>query len=241
MRKTTALVLISVLLFTGCATMKQPPVLTQKPSNVKDWMASQSRARKRAMVGALIGAAIGATAASLSGLSHDQILGHAVAGGFVGAMVGFALGKRQDQILAPRNIAVRQIGYDPSQGYVARVEKVTFEPAQPKPGQSATLYIRYVVLGPDPYERIDVQLFRGIKYNDTYIFGAGPNEFVVPNGGGVVESTVSVTFPEKAPTGTYSIEALLEDPQGRFGQVVGTGQLYLVARAATGGRIAVAG
>lgn len=240
MRTTTASFLLSVLLFTGCATVTGPPVLTAKPNNVKDWIASQSRARKRAMVGALVGAALGAAGASLAGLSHDEIVGHAIAGGVVGAIVGFGLGKRQDQILAPRDIAIRQIGYDPSQGYVARVEKVTFDPPQPTPGQSATLYVRYVILGPDPHEQIEVQMFRGLKYGDDYVFGAGPNAFVVPNGGGVVESKVLVTFPERAPAGTYSVEALIEDTQGRFGQVVGTGKLYL-AQAATAGRIAVAG
>jgi hypothetical protein len=78
---------------------------------------------------------------------------------------------------------------------------------------------------------LTIRLFRGLKYGDDYIFGAGPNEFVVPKGGGIVDSTVELTLPKKATEGTYSIEALLEDSKGRFPQAVGTGALYIVARA----------
>lgn len=241
MRNATASLLICVLLLTGCVTTTPHAAPAAKPNNIKDWMAHQSRAKKKALVGALIGAAVGAATASLAGMDGEEVLKRALAGGVVGAIAGFAIGKRQDQILAQRDDAIRQAGYDASQGYIARVEAVTFDPPQPKPGQSATLYVRYLVLGPDPNEKITVKMFRGLKYGEDYVFGAGPNEFVVPNGGAVIESTVLVTFPKKAPEGTYSIEALIEDSKGRFGQAVGTGELYLVARAAGGGRIAVAG
>lgn len=241
MRHATALLLICVLFISGCATTTPSTTPAAKPANIKEWMAQQSRAKKKAIIGALVGAAIGAATASIAGMDSEQIVKRALAGGVAGALVGFAIGKRQDQIFAQRDDAIRQSGYDPSQGYVARIEQVTFDPPQPKPGHTATLYVRYMVLGPNPNESIPVTMFRGLKYGDDYVFGAGPNEFVVPNGGAIVESTVVLTFPKKAPEGTYSIEALLEDPQGRFGQAVGTGALYIVARATHRGRIAVAG
>ncbi|HEX7681810.1 MAG TPA: hypothetical protein VF713_27065, partial [Thermoanaerobaculia bacterium] len=116
-----------------------------------------------------------------------------------------------------------------AQGYVASIDEVAFNPAKPKPGQKATLYVRYMIIGPDPNEEISVKMFRGLKYGEDYIMGAGPNEFVVPRGGGIVESTMEVTLPEKAPQGTYSIEALIEDPKGRFPMVISTGAVYVVA------------
>lgn len=242
MRHVTASLLICALLFTtGCATTTPNASPAAKPGNIKDWMAQQSRAKKKALVGALVGAAIGAATASLAGMDNREVLERTIAGGIAGAIAGFAIGKRQDQIFAQRDDAIRQAGYDASQGYVARVEAVAFDPPQPKPGQAATLYVRYLVLGPDPNERITVKMFRGLKYGEDYVFGAGPNEFVVPNGGAIVESTVLVTLPKKAPEGTYSVEALIEDSKGRFEQAVGTGELYIIARAAGGGRIAVAG
>jgi hypothetical protein len=167
----------------------------------------------------------------LTGKQGDEVLARAVAGATIGATIGFAVGKYQDHIFAGRDLAIRTVGYDDSQGYMARVENVAFDPPNAKPGQRAKLYVRYIVLGPDPNEELTIRVFRGLKYGDDYIFGAGPNEFVVPKGGGIVDSTVELTLPKKAPEGTYSIEALLEDAKGRFPQVIGTGALYIVARA----------
>jgi hypothetical protein len=179
------------------------------------------------MVGALVGGALGALSAGLTGGNSEDIARSALAGAIVGAVAGFAVGRHQDRIFAGRDQAIREAGYDSSQGYIARVEEVSFDPPQPKPGQKATLYIRYLVLGPDPTESIHVKVFRGLKYGENYIFGAGPNEFAVPKGGGVVESTIEITLPKKAAEGTYSLEALVEDSKGRFPQALGTGPLYI--------------
>jgi hypothetical protein len=242
MRQITASILICVLVTAGCATAPRPATpAAKKPGNIKEWMAQQSRGKRSAFVGALIGVALGAASASLAGMDSDEVVRRAVAGGVAGAVAGFIIGKRQDRIFAQRDTAIRLAGYDASQGYVARVEEVTFDPPQPKPGQTATLYVRYLVLGPNPNEAIKVKMFRGLKYGDDYVYGIEPNEFVVPNGGAIVESTAIVTLPKKAPEGTYSIEALIENPEGHFRQAVGTGALYIVARATPRDRIAVAG
>jgi hypothetical protein len=225
--------LICALLFSACATSPArnagAPV---KPANVKEWLAGQSRAKKKAMVGFVVGALLGAATAQLTGASGDDLWKHALGGGIAGAVAGFAIGNQQDRIFAQRDLAVRQERYESAQGYIARVEAVSFDPPQPRPGQTATLYVRYLVLGPDPNESIRIRMFRGLKYGEDYIFGAGPNEFVVPNGGGVVESTMEVTLPKKVPQGTYSVEALLEDEPGRFPQAKGSGALYIVDRGA---------
>ncbi len=54
---------------------------------------------------------------------------------------------------------------------------------------------------------------------------------MIPKGGGVVESTVEVRLSKKAPAGTYSVEAMIEDSQSRFPQTSGTGAVYIVAQA----------
>lgn len=232
MRHGMASLLICTILFTACATAPTPNATpAAKPANVKEWMAGQSRARKKAIVGAIVGGLLGAATASLTGGNREEVVKRAFAGAVVGAIAGFTMGKHEDQIFAGRDLAVQQAGYDNSQGYVARVEEVTFTPASPKPGTTAKLYVRYLVLGPNPNEAITIRMFRGLKYGDDYIIGAGPNEFVIQKGGGIVESTMEVTLPKQAPVGTYSVEALLEDAQGRFPQATGMGALYIVARA----------
>ncbi|HEX7808276.1 MAG TPA: hypothetical protein VF608_06125 [Thermoanaerobaculia bacterium] len=194
-------------------------------------MAQQSRAKKKAIVGAVVGGVIAAATSKLAGMDTTEVWKRTIAGSVAGAIIGFAVGKRQDELFAGRDTAVREAHYDESQGYVARVEQVTFDPPQPKPGETVTLYVRYLVLGPNPNEPINVKMFRGLKYGNDYVYGIEPNEFVVPNGGGVVESTAVLTLPEKAPAGTYSVEALIENPQGLFDQAIGTGALYIFARA----------
>lgn len=233
MKNGIASLMIAMLLVTGCASA--PAGTTQKPSNVKEWLAKQSRSKRKAILFGVAGALIGGAHAYLTGGSPEQIVERALAGGIAGALAGLAIGKHEDRIYAHRDLAIREASYDRSQGYIARIEEVSFRPAEPKPGESATLYVRYLVLGPNPNEPIKVKMFRGLKYGDEYVFGAGPNEFVVPKGGGVVESEVQLTLPKKAPHGTYAVEALLEDVDGRFPQAMGTGALYIVAPAEHGG------
>jgi hypothetical protein len=222
---------ICTLLSTACATAPGPKAPTAKPTNIKEWVSQQSRAKKSAIAGAVIGGLLGFAHASLTGGNPDDIARETLGGAIAGGFAGFSIGRHQDQIFAGRDLAVRRAGYDSSQGYIAHVEEISFEPASPKPGQPVKLYVRYVVLGPDPNEALKIRMFRGLKYGEDYVFGVGPNEFVIPKGGGIVESTMEVKLPKKAPEGTYSVEALLEDSEGRFPQVVGTGALYIVARA----------
>ena len=179
-----------------------------EPKNIKEWVVAQPRATKRAIVGALFGAALGAARAQLIG--SDPVEG-ALAGGLIGAVAGYAIGKHQDRVFAARDEAVRTAQYDRSQGYVARIEEVAFDPPRSKPGQTVTLYVRYLVVGPDPNETIKVTMFRGLKSGGKYIAGAGPNEFAIPKGGGIVESRVPITLSKKVSKGTYGVEALIED------------------------------
>lgn len=240
MKRRLASILICSVLFTACATTAPPAnSAKEKPKNVKEWIA-QNRSHRGAATGAMVGFLIGAAGAAVQGKKAEDILTDAVIGAAVGAMAGYALGKHQDHVFAGRDLAIRYARYEPAQGYVARIEAVSFDPANPKPGQSAKLSVRYIVLGPDPNEALKIRMFRGLKHEDDYVFGVGPNEFTVPKGGGIVESTVELTLSKKATAGTYSGEALLEDPKGRFAQVVGTAALYVVASAQTRGRTATA-
>jgi hypothetical protein len=196
-----------------------------KASNVKQWLDTHKRSKKAAFFGALIGAGVGALGAAVRG---QNVARGALVGAVVGGITGFVIGKNQDTIYAGRDRAVELAHYDPSQGYVMRVEEITCEPANAKPGESALLSVRYLVIGPDPHEAITVNYFRGIKYQEDYIFGDGPRSFVVPHGGGIVTTQVRVTIPEKAPAGTYAVEAMFEDPRGRF-QQTRSSPLYIVS------------
>lgn len=228
MRQGIASILICTMFISACASApaKQSTAAASKPTNLKEWLTIQNSARKKV----IIGATILAVALAATGSNSREIIERALAGFAVGVVAGLVISKHHQKVWAARELAVRRAGYDPSQGYVARVEEVTFTPSQPKPGATTTLYVRYLVIGPDPNEKIKVTMFRGLKYGDDYVFGCGPNAFEVPKGGGVVEATMDLTLPKAAPEGTYSVEALVEDAMGRFPQAVGKGQLLIIAQ-----------
>ncbi len=204
---------------------KQPPAQPQRSGNIKEWVQVHQRSKKSALIGAATGAVIGAL---IFGGRGGKVWQGAAAGALAGGVAGYLVGRHRDQIFASRDEAVRLAGYVPSQGYVIKIQEVRFDPLSIKPGESATLHIRYLVIGPDPGEAIRVNCFRGIKYQDSYLVGEGPVAFTVPHGGGIVNSTAEFTLPKEAPAGTYSGEAMLDDPQGRF-QNLGASSLYIAS------------
>jgi Glycine zipper len=236
MKTTMSCILAASLLFAGCASTTggggasgaaqgatSQVDVQGRDHPLKTWLKSQSRAKRGALLGGLTGALAGAFTAARMGKNP---LAGAVVGGAAGALAGFLIGKRKDTIYGSRDEAIARLGWDPSQGYVIKVEEVRFDPANLKPGATVEAYARYVVVGPDPHEDITVNAFTGVKYDGDYVMGDGPHEFVVPQGGGIIETRCQLTIPSKAPTGSYVIEALFDDPNGRF-QTSGEGPLYV--------------
>src|SRR5436309_3251317 len=123
MKRSIASILVLATLFTACATTPQPAAPKQKAKNVKEWI-NQNRARKSAVAGAILGGLLGAASGIIQGKQGDEVIERAIAGAAIGAVAGFSVGKHQDQIYAGRDLAIRYAGYDTSQGYIARVEKV---------------------------------------------------------------------------------------------------------------------
>lgn len=200
-------------------------VVEDKPKSVKEWLNNQPRKKRGAIKGAVKGAAGGLLGAAI--LGKDPIAG-ALIGAAAGAATGYLIGRRKDKVFAARDAAVAEIDYDPSQGYVIQVQEVRFDPPNLQPGESADMYVRYLVVGPDPKEKIVVQAYTGIKYSGDYVSGNGPDKVVVRRGGGIVETTMAVTMPEEAPSGSYTVEAMFEEREGRI-KDAGEGPLYVVA------------
>ena len=202
-------------------------VEAKKHKSPKAWLAAQPRKKKKTIMGALKGAAIGLGGALIAG--KDPLAGAAI-GAAAGALTGYLVGRRQDKLFASRDQAIEAIGYDSSQGYVMKVEDVRFEPPNLVPGGSSEMYVKYIVVGPKPKEKIVVHTYTGIKYDEVYIGGGGPKKFTIPRGGGIVETRITVTIPEEAPAGSYMIQAQVEDAGGRF-ENTGEGPVYVEAPA----------
>jgi outer membrane lipoprotein SlyB len=194
-----------------------------QPKNIKEWV-SVNRSRKSALKGALLGALGGALIAGARG--KNPLAGAAV-GAVAGGVAGYLVGRHQDKVYYSRDQAIQMAGYKPSDGYALKIQDVRFDPETIKPGEKATLHIRYLVIGPDPNETIKINCYRGIKYQGSYMTGEQAT-LKVPRGGGVVESTAEFTLPAEAPVGTYTAEALMEDEGGRMNQS-GTSPLYIAS------------
>ncbi len=223
MKKWITALLLCALQLSGCASSplagggsvpRTVGATSGAPSHpLKSWLRQQPRRKKAAITGAVLGAAGGLLRARI--LGHDPVKG-AVAGAVVGGVAGYLIGRRQDMLYGSRDEAMARLSYDSSQGYILAVEEVRFEPARVAPGGTAKVYVRYLVIGPNREEDLKIEAFTGIKYGGQYMNALGPDSFVVPRGGGIVETRSEVTIPAKAPSGTYSIEALFEDRLGRF-------------------------
>ena len=216
MKRTNAVLLIVALLSAGCATTGQGTGEVTGIGNahpLKTWIAEYHRARRLAVVGALFGAATGAAAAAATG--HKAWEG-ALGGAIVGGAIGFAIGHDQDRVFAGRDVAVQETGYSSAQGYLIHVDQIRFEPEKASPGQTATLFVRYTVIGPDPTEDIVVNCFKGIRYESKYVMGEGPAAFTIRHGGAIVETSATIAIPAQVPAGSYTVETLLDDVHGRF-------------------------
>ncbi len=197
-----------------------------KHQSVKSWLSAQPRKKKGAIKGALKGAAIGLGGALLFG--KNPVKG-VVAGAAAGALAGYLIGRRKDKIFAARDVAIAEIGYEPSQGYVMRIQEVRFDPPNLQPGETGTMYTKYVVVGPDPKEKIIVQAYTGLRYDESYLTGKGPDKTVVRRGGGIIETSVELTIPEEAPAGSYHVESMFDDPGGKFAESKQRSPVYVTA------------
>jgi len=185
----------------------------QKPKSIKEWVTA-NRSRKGAVTGAIVGGVLGGLRAKLLG---QNVARGVAAGAAVGGVAGYLIGRHKDVVQYSRDEAVRAVNYQPGDGYVIRVQEIRFDPQTVQPGQKATLHIRYLVIGPDPKETLEIHCYRGIKYQGSYLTGEDAT-IKVPHGGGIVDATAEFELPSNAPNGTYSAEAQLEDTQGRANQ-----------------------
>jgi outer membrane lipoprotein SlyB len=207
----------------GSQAQTETSAVKPAPKNIKEWV-SVNRSRKAALKGALLGALGGAL---LAGAHGKNPLAGAAAGAVVGGVAGYLIGHHNDKIYYSRDQAIQMAGYKSSDGYVLKIQDVRFDPETIKPGEKAIMHIRYLVIGPDPKETININCYRGIKYQDNYLTGERAT-LKVPHGGGVVESTAEFTLPAEAPAGTYAAEAIMEDEGGRMNQS-GTSPLYIAS------------
>jgi surface antigen len=156
------------------------------------------RENPKTSIGAGTGAAAGGVAGGLIGRDTTGVVVGGLLGGLAGGAIGYYL-ERQDR---NRTQAASEVGYNPGQGTVVRVEQVQTNPASVRPGQTVNVVATYTVLTPQADQTVAVRETREIRHNGALV--ANPTtEFSRTNG--TFTSALPITLPADAGRGAYEV------------------------------------
>jgi hypothetical protein len=182
MRSVSVLILISLIVFSGCSTLEE---------------------HKGATVGAGAGAATGAV---IGGLAGRNVTG-AVVGGLIGGLVGGAVGHYAYDRQKDREATARDLNYDPARGTILRIEDATVTPETIYAGEQVRIKLTYAVLNPRRDAQTKVVETREITHRGQVV---GRPEITVTRLDGTYTSTIPVTLPRSAPPGEYVVTNIVQ-------------------------------
>lgn len=168
---------------------------------------------KGATAGGIIGGILGAGLAVATGQNPDNVLKYAAIGAAAGAATGYFIGRAKDKKTADRRTAMARYGYSNDQGFVVRIEDAA-SASQLERGREGSVSCDYLVISPDPTESIDMTVTFSLSSGGTNLFEQ-PYRTTVPNGGGVMQTEMTVGLPGEAPAGTYNLHIEVRDGSNR--------------------------
>jgi len=209
MRRTIATTLFLVFLISLSAFPAEPGGSTRQPHPMQTWIKKHSV--RKGLIGALGGAVAGVIVAAATG-NQDDAAKFAAVGAGIGGLVGFKLGRSQDQMIALRDETISRHQYA-GEGFAGGVESVGISADQAKPGQTISVTAGFWAIAPDARKQFKVDRMSGLRYPglDDYA-GAqpvNPSPFAI-TGGGQWVSTFAFTIPPNLPPGTYDVEVVLD-------------------------------
>ena len=156
------------------------------------------RENPKTSIGAGAGAAAGGVAGGLIGRNTTGVVVGGLLGGLAGGAIGYYL-ERQDRNRAQ---AASEVGYNPSEGTVVRVEQVQANPASVRAGQTVNVVTTYTLLTPQGDRTVAVRETREIRHNGALV--ANPTtEFSRTDG--TYTSALPITLPANADRGAYEV------------------------------------
>jgi surface antigen len=174
---TLAAVISASVVLGGCETVRENP---------------------KTSIGAGAGAAAGGVAGGLIGRNTTGVVVGGLLGGLAGGAIGYYL-ERQDRNRAQ---AASEVGYNPDQGTVVRVDQVVANPRTVRPGDTVNIVATYTLLTPQGDQTVTVRETREIRHNGTLV--ANPTtEFSRNNG--TFTSALPITLPANAGRGAYEV------------------------------------
>lgn len=165
--------------------------------------------------GALGGAAAGAAIGSIIGAATGSPATGAWVGGATGAIAGglggYLYSAHQNRLAYDRNTAARSYSYQPSQGNLVNIDRVTVSPSSVSPGQRVNMQMTYTLLSPTNVPT-SVSISREITKDGATI--AQPYQTQVSNVNGTYSDQVGYTVPRNATPGTYTVTSRITSSYG---------------------------
>jgi len=141
----------------------------------------------------------------LGGTAEGLIFGSAtgvVVRGLLGGLAGGLIGNAMESQTKDQSNTAQDYNYASTQGTIVHIEKLEIEPASIRRGERVNLIAHYALLTPDPDQRVSVTEQQDISRDGQ---PAGNPTHTVQRPGGTWASTVPLTLPRNARTGTYRV------------------------------------
>ncbi len=180
-----ALLIWAIAMFAGCETVER---------SVKE--------NPKTAGGAGVGGAGGALIGGLAGGAKGAVIG-----GLVGVLAGGVIGNVLDRQERSREATAQTVGYTPNQGDVVRVEQVTVNPQSIRVGETVNVSVRYAVMTPNGSAPVRVREVREV-YRQGQLVGNPVLE--IDRQDGTYSSTLPITLPASAASGSYDVVVRVE-------------------------------
>ncbi len=155
-----------------------------------------------ALGGAATGAAIGAIIGAATGAPATGAWVGAAAGGLLGGVGGYLYAEHRNSEISSSQAAAQSNNYNPSQGNLVRIDRVSADPSVVRPGQQVNLGMNYTILTPGNTPT-SVTLVREVRYGGQLL--GQPYQNTVNNYNGTFTDSVNYALPNGAASGSYTV------------------------------------
>ncbi|MGO9619827.1 MAG: YMGG-like glycine zipper-containing protein [Desulfobaccales bacterium] len=164
-----------------------------------------------ALGGAATGAALGAIIGAATGAPATGAWIGAAAGGLVGGVGGYLYAENRNSEIASSQAAAQSYNYNPSQGNLVKIDRVSVNPSVAHPGQQVNLETNYTILTPDN-NPASVNLVWEVRYGGQLM--GQPYQTTVNNANGSFTDSVEYALPNGAASGSYTVTSRVNSNYG---------------------------
>ncbi|MGA7577225.1 MAG: glycine zipper family protein [Desulfobaccales bacterium] len=152
--------------------------------------------------GAATGAALGSIIGAATGNPATGAWVGAATGALVGGVGGYLYAEHRNSEMLSSQAAAQNQNYNPSQGNLVKIDRVSVDPSVIAPGGQVNLQENYTILTPDNTPT-SVTLVREIHFGGQML--GQPYQYKVSNNNGTFTDSVNYVLPKDAAAGQYTV------------------------------------